>query len=136
MAKKAKYGLIDLLMDRYDIEYTAYDISVKTGVPVSTFYSANEKGFDTYTIRVLKALSTYCNADLGQLVNDLDEIDQIFYQNLDSLKQDLEKNHDQGSTYQELKEILPKIVKNVANTEIESEAYMSHLNKFIKQFKN
>lgn len=135
MAEKKNYGLIDLLMDKYDIGYTFYDLEKKTGIKFTTFQTANLKSFDSFTGYILKALAFYCNVDLGQLADDLDKIDQIFYSNLETIEEDLIKNHEQGATYQELKEILPEIVKDVAKTEVESKAYMGHLNKFIKKFK-
>lgn len=135
MAEKKNYGLIDLLMDKYNINYSFYDLEKKTGIKSTSFQTINTKSFNSYSGWAFKALAFYCNVDLGQLVDDLDKIDQIFYSNLETIKEDLIKNHEQGTTYQELKEILPEIVKNVAETEVESKTYMSHLNKFIKKFK-
>lgn len=136
VAEKKNYGLIDLLMDKYNIDYTYYDLEKKTGIKSTTFQTANKKSFESYTGYIQNALAFYCNVNLGQLVNDLYEIDLVFYSNLDTIEEDLIKNHEEGATYQELKEILPEIVKHVAKTEVESKTYMSHLNKFIKQFKN
>lgn len=136
VAEKKNYGLIDLLMEKHNIDYSFYDIEKKTGIRSTTLDSANKKRFESFTGRLLEGLAFYCNTNIGCISDDLYNIDQVFYSNLETIEEDLIKNHDQGITYKELKDILPEIVKDVAKTEVESKAYMYQLNKFIKKLKD